>query len=860
MNITGTGRPPRQGVRIFKLLYRRADAEQKLGDLEEIFRWRDSNNKKFASLFWFYMQIIRLIWSECVLSIYWSFSMFRNYFKVALRNLKRQKAYSLISISGLALGMAAFLLISVWVLFEFGYDRFHENGPSIYRINEKRVFADNTEYGFRTPGPLADVIKEKYSEVREAVRVSWTGERVIRFEDKVYYENGIMTVDPAFFRIFSFPFESGEKDSVFDGLFSIVVSEDIARKYFGNENPIGQVLSLDNRFDFTVTGVMKNVPENSTMLFDMAVPFEIVKRLGWDTEAWDFSVATTYLHLDESVDVRVFEKKIFGIVKQFDPDTRIELFLQPLSDVHLYSNFAGLWGTLQYMYVLSFIGFLILLIACINFMNLATARAESRALEIGIRKVVGADRIKLIRQFLAEAIFVAFTAILLAPVLLHLFLPEFNKTTGYSFSLGSFLNWRYLLLVLGVTLFTGLASGVYPALFLSSFRPAGILKGLMSQGRKRAYLRKGLVLVQVAISLGLIITSMVVFKQVDFLKNKDLGFDKDNVVAIPLGISNEDNNQIFERFKIEVQNDPAVERIAASFTHPRWLATPTQNIVYNGKKLDEEIPISITSVDFGFVETLKIEVIKGRSFSQEFGSERGNLIVNERFEELMGVESALGKTFSIGESYKGSVVGVMRDFHFESVADTAIGPLILFCNPGVNYIFARISPGNIPAALSSLEEAWNRAVPNLPFQYNFLDQDFNELYRNFESIGTNLKYFTFLAGILACMGLLGLASFSTEKRTKEIGVRKILGASSGSIVKMLCRDFVMIVVIANLVAGPLSWLLMRNWLKRFPYHIGLDWNVFILSGFFVMVITLLTVGFQTVRASLSDPVKSLRYE
>ncbi len=791
-----------------------------------------------------------------------SFVMFKNYLTIAFRNLRRQKIYSLINISGLALGMTAFLIIAVWVWHEISYDRFHEHASRIYRVAEKRHFPDQVRLSNRTPGPLSTALKENFPEIKSVARVAWTGERVLRYQDEVHYENDILTVDPDFLRIFTFPMVVGDSAKALDEPFSVVVTESAAAKYFGKEDPLGKVLNLDNRFDLTVTGVMEDVPENSHLQFGMLVPFEMVERLGWDIRNWGFSMALTYIHLLDQVDVQAFEEKIAGNVKKYDEATNIELFLQPLTRLHLFTNIANpdARGRIQYLLIFSLVGILILFMACFNFMNLTTARSEYRAKEIGLRKVVGARRKHLVRQFLAEAVFLAFAALLITAPLIQLFLPVFNEITGESFSISNFTNVWILLFVIGITVLIGLFSGSYPAFMLSSFQPVKVLQGGQSSRYKGSVIRKILVLVQMSISLILIIVSSVIFQQIGFIKNKDLGFDQEHVVSLPLGIANQENSQIYQNFRDIVKQNPRILSVTAGFTHPTDFASQIRNIVYKGKRIDEDIPINLTSVEYGFIETLKIKMLKGRSFNQEFGAERGNLLVNQSFEKLLGVESALGEVVHIGPEYKGRIIGIMQDFHMEAVSMAVIGPLIVFLNSNVNHIFVRIHPENIPATLEFLETAWRKAAPNLPFAYNFLDEEFNRLYTDVENMGTALRYFTFFAVCIACLGLLGLTSFSTEKRTKEIGIRKILGSSVSGIVTLLCRDYVRVVLLAILCAWPISWWLMSRWLQNFPYRVSLSWINFVLSGILILLITLVTVSFQTIKAALADPVDSLRYE
>jgi len=854
--------PPRLGVWLLRVFSSADDLQEKLGDFSELFQYL-KNEKGWIKARWsYYFQVFRVLRGQSELSFYWSFAMFKNYITIALRNLRRQKIYSIINIAGLALGLTAFLIIAVWVWHEISFDRFHEHAGRIYRVAEKRHFPDQVRLSNRTPGPLSAALKENFPEIRTAARVAWTGERVLRYQDKVYYENDILTVDPEFLQIFSFPILVGDSANVLDDPFSVVVTEGAAAKYFGNEDPLGKVLNLDNRFDLTVTAVIEDVPENSHIQFGMLVPFEMVERLGWDIRTWGFSVALTYLHLDELVDIQAFEKKIAGHVKEHDEATNIELFLQPLTSIHLFTDIINPDGKVRIQYLLIFVlgGSLILFMACSNFMNLTTARSEYRAKEIGLRKVVGAARKHLVRQFLAEAIFLSFAALLITTLFIQLLLPVFNGIAGVSLSVSSFTNVWIVVFVIALTVVVCIFSGSYPALVLSSFQPVKALQGRLSSKHRGTTLRKALVLVQMTLSLVLIIVSSVIFQQVGFLKNKDLGFDQEHVVSIPLGIANQENSRVFQSYKDLVKRNPRIVSVTAGFTHPTDFASQVKNVVHKGKRIDEEIPLNITSVEYDFIETLNIKMLKGRSFSRDFGTEKGNLLVNHSFEKLLGVDSALGEVLHIGPEYQGRIVGVMQDFHMEAVSNAVIGPLIIFLNPGVNHIFVRIHPGNISATLEFLENAWEEAAPHLPFAYNFLDEEFSRLYIDLDNLGSGLRYFTLFAGCIAGLGLLGLTSFSTEKRSKEIGIRKILGSSVSGIVTLLCRDYVRVVLLANLCAWPVSGWLMSRWLQNFPYRVGLSWTSFILSGLLVLLLTLITVSFQTIKASLANPVDSLRSE
>lgn len=856
-------RPPRLVQACLKLFYRRGDREEKLGDYEELYgEWVESRGRKSA-VFLYIRQVIKLVLSDFFLSLYLGVSMLKSTIKTVLRNIKKQKIYALINLLGLSLGMTASFLIMLWVFDELSYDHFHQKANRIVRVNSRRIFPDYSEGSSRTPGPVSDEVKTRFGEVEDAARVAWTGDRVMRSGDTFSYERGIVTVDPSFFSLFSYTFIEGDKERALDQPTSIVLTESAAEKYFGSEDPLGQVLTMDSRLEFTVTGVIKDVPSQASLLFDMVVPFGVVERLGWDISNWDFSVAQTFLLLHPGTTLPGLGEKIKNLVSVFNPDSNMELFLQPLSRIHLYSDLSGSGeeGGIRYVLIFSFIGILILLMACINFMNLATARSENRAVEIGIRKVVGANRPVLVGQFLSEAVLLSLLSVFLMPLFLSVALPMFNQVTQKSFQLNDVLNAGNILLVLGLSLFTGILAGAYPALFLSGFQPARAIKGGTLGFGAKAGVRRGLVLLQIGVSLFLIISTQTVIKQVRYLQTKDLGFNREHVISIPLGISNLDNTEIFDRFRTELRRFPQIVGTTGSFTSLTQFGTRVNQVVHNGRRLDRDVFISLTSVDFDFIETLEIPLIKGRSFSRQFGTDRGNLIVNESFERLLEAETALGQTLQIGENgYSGQIVGVMKDFHFESLTSDRIGPLVLFCNPGINYIFVRLRPEDLRGTLQDIGDIWEKTAPDQPFRYEFLDSELESLYLDVKNIGRILKGAGFLAGFIALLGLIGLASFTIQKRTKEIGIRKVMGAGVGGIIKLLFRDYLRLALLANIPAWPAAWLILHSWLNHFANHIRLDVKIFIFSSLAVLTATLITVSIQTIRASLRDPARSLRYE
>ncbi|MBN1938414.1 MAG: ABC transporter permease [Candidatus Aminicenantes bacterium] len=851
----------RRKYRFLRLFFRDAEFQEKIEDLEDLIAERSAAGGKKSGGLWMWVQVSRLALSRLHLAMYWSLSMARNYFVIARRNLLRHKAYSLITVFSLSLGLAGFLLISVWAGGELGYDRFHENSSRIYRVEERRSFADHVEPDARTPGLLSEALKDGFPEVRKSARVAWTGERVIRRGEDLRYEEDILCVDPDFLSLFSFPLLQGDRTTVLDRPDAIVVSESFARRYFGDMDPIGETLTMDGKLSFSVAGILEDVPANSHLRFDALVPFDVVKELGWMTDSWDFSMALTYIELERNADFRAFENKIAGFVKTRDADSNIELVLQPLTRIWLYSNLDILQGPgrIRYVVIFAMVGFLILLIACVNYMNLATARSEHRAREIGLRKVVGAAKSHLVRQFLLEAVFTACLAFVLIPPLIAAVLPSFNKIAGTALVPADFLNPRVLLLAAATVVVTGLLSGSYPALFLSSMGPGRALKSPASSARKGSLLRKTLVVAQISTSVVLLIASAVIFLQMDFLKSKDLGFDKERVLSIPLGISNRENAGIYQRYKDILAKNPRIARVGASFTHPTQFGTPALDpVFFESRRLDEEASLSITSVETGFIETLGIRLLEGRIFAGE--AERGNLIINESFQKLLGVERAVGRTIRLGEKFQGTVIGVVGNFHMSSPSAGPIGPLLMFQNPNVNFIFVRLGAGDLPALLRDIEKAWKEAAPQVPFKFSFIDEDFNKLYSDLDTLSSLIRIFTIVAALIAGFGLFALASFAVERRTKEIGIRKVLGSTAGGIWLMLSREFLRIVLGACLIACPVAWIFMRGWLMEFSYRVNLSWGIFVLGVGAAAAAAMAVVSLHTVKASRANPVDSIRNE
>ncbi len=800
--------------------------------------------------------------------------MIKNYFKVAIRNIFRHKGYSLINVVGLAIGITCCLLIMMWVMDELSYDQFHENKNTIYRVEQDQYYSGSTYHVNVTPYPMAGGLIEEIPEVKDATPFPGAGTLLLRYGEKAFFERGVRAVTPAFLRMFTFPLIRGDKESVLVNPHSMVISEEIAEKYFGDEDPLGKVISINNRFDFTITGVLKNIPSNSILQFDMFVPFEFLKDLGRTIDQWGWNSIVTYVQLHENARIDEVNAKITDLrhskveellqdepadLQRFQERRKTQFMLMPLVDIHLhaYFGYTRSMGNMLYVYVVSAIAVFVLLIACINFMNLSTARSANRAKEVGLRKVVGALKIHLVRQFYGESILLAFIGLFFSLLLVILLLPGFSTFAEKDFTLKTLFNWQFLLGMFGVTLLTGVVSGSYPALFLSSFQPIKILRGGLSAGAKSSLFRKVLVVLQFTLSILLIIGTIVIFNQINFMKTKELGYDKEHLLYIPL---RGDTRQSYDVLKHELLKDQNVLNVTGTNSPPTNIGSNSSGGDWDGKDPDLNVLISFGAVEFDYVETMKIDLIEGRSFSKEFTTDTSSaFLVNEEVVKIMGVESAVNKRFDFLD-IEGTIVGVMKNYHFQSVSEN-IEPLAIYCGPdNISYIVIRLQAGGTPAAVEYVKSTWERVVPNYPFDYRFVDQVLDDNYRGWQQLSDLLKYFAFMAILIASLGLFGLASYTAEQRTQEIGIRKVLGASVANLVLLMSKEFTKWVLIANVIAWPIAYFVMNNWLQNFAYRINIGLWTFIFSAAVALTIAVVTVSFQAIKAALSNPVDALRYE
>ena len=798
--------------------------------------------------------------------------MLKNYLKIAFVNLRKHKAFSFVNIFGLAIGMTCCILIATYVFHELSYDKFHEKADRIYRLrSELKISGEHLDIPKSSP-PMADYLVQNFPEVIDASRFRSLGRVPVRYRDNLNYEDHIFFADNSVFDIFTFPLIKGDPQAALSTAHSVVISEDMAKKYFGSEDPIDKVLNINNQSDFTVTGVMKNVPHNSHFNFNMFCSFKTYAQNNKrDMQSWLSINNYTYILLEKGADYKQMEQKLPEMIeKRAGAMLRLAkaemiLSLQPLTTIHLRSDLMQeISGNsnIVYVYIFSAIALFILVIACINFMNLSTARSANRAKEVGLRKVLGADRGKIIRQFLSESILNSIVACILALLLVDLTLPLFRSISGIDLRIDYAENYWLIPGLVGLALLVGLIAGSYPAFFLSAFQPTRVLKGEFKSGRAGTLFRSALVIVQFTISIALIVGTIVVFNQLNYMKNKKLGFQKEQVVIIP--ISDDSTLDSLRPVKQELENHTGIIGVAAS-SHVPGQMTYVNPFIPEGFTLDHMQYMGELYIDHEFIPTMGIEIVAGRNFSEEFTTDTSeSVIINETAVKKFGWEKPVGKTIgdvSVSQKIKRyTVVGVVKDFHTESLRKK-ISPLFIGCTSHIfNSLSVRIKTENIPATLSFLESKMRQIDPFRPFDYAFLDDSFDSQYRSEERLSRVFSYFAILAVFIACLGLFGLASFTAEQRTKEIGIRKILGASVSGVALLLSKEFTKWVLIANAIAWPIAYFALRFWLQGFAYRTDLTLTAFIVSMAISFFISLLTVSYQAVRTAIANPVDSLRYE
>ena len=811
--------------------------------------------------------------------------MFRNYFTIAVRHLNRQKGYSFINVTSLALGIACCLLILLYLRDELSYDRFHDKAEQIYRVISEERDGDVVVRTAEVMMPTVKFMREDFPEVEEMVRFIPPGNAwMIKYGDRGFYERNFYLADSTVFNVFDVPLLAGDPRTALAGIDRVVLSESIARKYFGDENPIGKILDAEGSFHFEVTGVMRDLPSNTHLGFDILAAFRIQEHYADNpADVWDWRKSYSYVLLREGSDPDELEAKLPAFVEKYVGDrydghtSTLTFRLQPVTDIHLHSHLERELGPnsdVRYVYLFGAIAVFIILIACINFMNLATARSAGRAGEIGLRKTFGAARGQVIRQFISESMIMTGFAVCLALLLAVSSLPWFNSLAGKTMSLDADTAWFALGAVLVIGAVVGFVAGSYPAFYLSGLVPVQALSGMRSPGTGNATIRRILVVGQFVISIALIICTGVVYSQLDFIRARNMGLNTDQVVAVPQTFAPVITKSGI--YKARVKEIPAVLNVSMSFLLPGHKnAVVPIKARRRGQDESSMIDMNQAWTDDEFIETFGIELVAGRFYDSAFPGDwtrTGSVVINEAAVARLGYESAgeaLGKDIEglqelITDSnergeLQPSIVGVVRDFHYATLHEP-IEPLVLFPNYPGGYAMIKIDSGRMSEGLSGIEEAWHEVNPDFAFEYFFVEDTFARLHEAEQGYGRIFVSFAALAVLIACLGLVGLSSFTAERRTKEIGVRKVLGASIPNLFRLLSNEFIRLVIVANLFAWPAAYFVMTSWLDNFAYRVDLGWTTFLVAGLLAMAIALLTVSFQAVRAATANPVESLRTE
>jgi len=805
--------------------------------------------------------------------------MFKSYLKIALRNLRRNKAFSAINIFGLAIGMATCLVIMLFISNEWSYDRYNKKADRIVRVVFQGSIQGEKMAEAHVMPPVAQTLRADYPEVREATRLRHYGTPRVTYKDKSFRDNAFAFVDSNFFQVFTLPFLQGDPKTALVAPNTIVISQAVAQQYFGSANPMGKVLFFkDYNTSLKITGVIDQVPANSHFYFDIfasMASFPEAKSPSWMTSEF-----YTYLVLPDGYDYKQLEAKLPQVVEKYmgpqllramgmnlaqfqQRGNNVGLLLQPLTDIHLRSKLKGELGLnsdIQYVYIFGSIAIIMLLIASINFMNLSTAGAAKRAKEVGIRKVMGSVKSELVQQFLLESVLLTAIALLLAVLLVQLALPVFNNLAGTKLTLHITANLWLLPGLLLFGLLVGVLAGSYPAFFLSSFRPVAVLKGRFNSGKKSLSLRSGLVVFQFFISVTLIVSTTVVYRQLRYIQNKELGYNKDQVLLIPeYALGNK-----AEAFQQQLQQDPRVVSVSTSGYLPAGPSNNNNFTVYPDENTTQLIKTLRYEVDEQYIPTLSMKLAAGRNFSKNFATDSSGIILNEKAAAVFGwgknaLEHTLTSTNNEGIKSTYRVIGIVKDFHFKSLHEP-ISPLVMTLGDNAGTLIAKVKTQDMAGLLATTKNQWHQLTAEEPFSYAFLDERFAEAYQAEQKLGKILGIFAGLTIFIACLGLFGLATFTAQQRTKEIGIRKVLGASVSSIITMLSKDFLKLVSIANIIAWPLAWYGMHQWLQDFAYRIDISWWIFGLAGVAALLIALLTISLQAVKAAVSNPVKALRSE
>ncbi len=836
---------------------------EKLGDFRESYIEVVGQKGLVAGAIWYFFQIVKAIPTFIINALYRSSAMFKNYFKIAIRNLFRYKTYSILNIGGLAVGISVFLMIGLYVQFELDYVRHNEKAERIYKV----IFKDQAV----TPAPFAPALADEFPEVEAATRLCDQSNVLVRYDNRVFVEDSWVWADDQLFNVFSFKLLSGDKNTVFENPGTVIISEETAAKFFGAENPVGKVLQCSfsgSANDMTVTGVFENIPGNSHIKGNIFAKLETLEDFGMSLENWGNYYIDTFFVLNRRGDPKLLEEKYpqWLETKHNFKDGSV-FYNLALLDIHLRSSelvfhFSSV-NDIRYIYLFSTVGLIILIIVFINYLNLTTAQAVKRTKEVRIRKVAGAMRFQLVKQFLGESIMITSISLVFSLVFAYLLLPMFNSIVVPEEPLVLSKNLNLIFIMIGSGLFLGIIAGSYPAVFISKFALSGKLKGISNLNTRSLKLRNILVVVQFAISIFLIISTFVISDQLHFIRNKDLGFSKENIVVLSI-----DDTSVYDRsqaFKEELLKNPGVKDVAFSTTIPmkiNWHNT----FLYqneNDSKIGR-IPSHYSRVDYGYIDVFDLEIIRGRNFDKKLDEGKNAYIINEYTAKLAGWDDPIGKEYTRNYEYnngeRGTIVGVVRDFHSENM-HIPISPVTLVLAPDIRQIMSiKLGAGEINETINDIEKVWNDFSNGYPFTFEFMDERYDNMYKTEIRMSSTINYFSILAVLICCLGLFGLASYTVEQSTKEIGIRKSLGASVPVIVKMLSWKFLKWTLAANIVSWPIAFYYMNKWLQGFVYRIEIGWGVFVYAAALAFVIAFLTIISRTMQAALADPTDSLRYE
>jgi putative ABC transport system permease protein len=784
--------------------------------------------------------------------------MLRNYLKAAFRNLWKNKGYSFLNIGGLAIGMACAGLIFLWVEDELTFNHYFSNRDNLYKVKDRQTYDGNTFTFDATPGPLAAGIKTGIPGIKNTARTTWGNSVLFSLKDKPIYEQGLY-VDPPFLTMFQLQFIQGNAKTAFAQLHSLVISETMANKLFGAGNIIGETLKVDNKEDYAITGVFKDLPKNVSFYFNWLANFKIYEDQNKWLQAWGNNGVRTFVETQPNADIAAINKKLYGYVQTKHTDASARMSIYPMNRWRMYDSFENgkeITGQIKYVKLFNVIAWIILIIACINFMNLSTARSEQRAKEVGVRKVMGAGKRKLIGQFIGESVFTSMVALLLAVGIIYISLPAFNLLVEKQLSVDIF-NPIHIGSLLTIALICGLIAGSYPAFYLSSFNPIYVFKGIKIKSGSAGVIRKSLVVIQFSISVILIISTIVIYLQILHVKDRDLGYSKNNLMYMYMQGKMKDNYTII---KNDLLATGFVQNTALSNSPILELYSNTGDFSWEGKDPSRQLLITVEGVSQEYTSTMGLHMKEGREFYPNFKSDSNSVIINESLASIMNKKSLVGSVIS-GNGAKYTVVGVVKDFVYGDMYAPA-APLMLFADTSnCNILTVRLKTGaQLPAALAKIETIIKNNNPGYPFDYSFVDQEFGKLFKTETLIGQLAEVFSILAIFISCLGLFGLAAYTAEKRSKEIGIRKILGASVQGIAGLISKEFLLLVCISCLIAFPIAWWTMHNWLEGYKYRIQISWWIFIGAGLLAVLIALLTVSFQAIKAAVANPVNSLRAE